>query len=66
MFLTTKDETFAYFEILVNRIQNEQSNKIIVIRSDHGKEFENHKFVEFCESNRIFHSFFALRTPQQN
>ena len=66
MFLTTKDEAFAYFEILANRVQNEQNNKIIAIRSDHGKEFENHKFIEYCESNGIFHSFSAPRTPQQN
>ena len=64
MFLATKDEAFDYFETLVNRIQNEQNNKIIDIRSDHGKEFENHKFIELCESNGIFHSFSAPRTPE--
>ncbi|MCH87106.1 retrovirus-related pol polyprotein from transposon tnt 1-94 [Trifolium medium] len=36
------------------------------IRSDHGGEFENSKFSEFCSSEGIEHEFSAPHTPQQN
>ena len=39
--------------------------KICCIRSDHGTEFENAKFSEFCDSLRISHEFSTPRTPQQ-
>ena len=35
-------------------------------KSDHGKEFENKLFEEFCYKFRITHNFSAPRTPQQN
>ena len=36
------------------------------IRSDHGGEFQNHDFQEFCESNGYNHNFSTPRNPQQN
>ena len=36
------------------------------IRSDHGGEFQNHDFQEFCELNRYNHNFSTPRNPQQN
>jgi transposase InsO family protein len=36
------------------------------IRSDHGKEFENSKFDEFCNSYGIKQEFSSPITPQQN
>lgn len=39
---------------------------MISVRSDHGTEFENARFLEFCSSNGIDHNFSAPRTPQQN
>jgi transposase InsO family protein len=36
------------------------------IRSDHGREFENFKFKEFCLSYGIKQEFSSLITPQQN
>ncbi|XP_075098950.1 uncharacterized protein LOC142175849 [Nicotiana tabacum] len=39
---------------------------VLSIRTDHGTEFENSKFLEFCGSNGIDHNFSAPRTPQQN
>src|SRR3954467_7432602 len=38
----------------------------VSIRSDHGGEFENHLFEEFCGNHGINHNFSAPRTPQQN
>ena len=36
------------------------------IRSDHGGEFENHVFKNFCNENSISHNFSSPRIPQQN
>ena len=35
-------------------------------RSDHGGEFQNRDFQEFCELNGYNHNFSTLRNPQQN
>ena len=39
---------------------------ISCIRSDHGGEFENHAFENFCNDFGIEHQFSSPRTPQQN
>ena len=36
------------------------------MRSDHGKEFENEVFKNFCSKRCISHNFSCPRTPQQN
>ncbi|XP_021718968.1 uncharacterized protein LOC110686665 [Chenopodium quinoa] len=46
--------------------QNSSGNQIIHIRSDHGTEFENSRFDDFCKENGMDHNFPAPRTPQQN
>jgi transposase InsO family protein len=40
--------------------------KILKVRSDHGGEFENVPFENFCEKLGIVHEFSSPRTPQQN
>ena len=40
--------------------------KIVRLRSDHGREFENSCFSDFCNAERIAHEFSAPITPQQN
>ncbi|KAL8093193.1 hypothetical protein AgCh_035182 [Apium graveolens] len=46
---------------------NEYKNKTIVyIRTDHGKEFENSSFTNFCDEHGITHNFSAPYTPQSN
>ena len=39
---------------------------IIRTRTDHGTEFENAHFDDFCLTNDIKHEFSAPITPQQN
>ena len=39
---------------------------ISCISSDHGGEFENHLFENFCDEHGIEHQFSCPRTPQQN
>ncbi|KAI0488458.1 hypothetical protein KFK09_028290 [Dendrobium nobile] len=40
--------------------------EILTIHSDHGREFKNERFGDFCEDEGISHNFLAPRTPQQN
>ncbi|XP_070003450.1 uncharacterized protein [Nicotiana sylvestris] len=46
--------------------EDKLGNQLTSIRSDHGTEFENAKFSEFCDENGIDHNFSSSRTPQQN
>lgn len=39
---------------------------IISLISDHGGEFVNQRFEEFCDEFGISHNFSCPRTPQQN
>ena len=41
-------------------------NKICSILIDHGEEFDNNIFSEFCRAKRINHKFASSRTPKQN
>ncbi|GKA82674.1 retrovirus-related pol polyprotein from transposon TNT 1-94 [Tanacetum coccineum] len=63
-----KDKTKAYqFEIFSKKIQNQLRCIIVLIRTDHGREFDNEvQFGEFCNANGITHNFSAPRTPQSN
>ncbi|XP_024164336.1 uncharacterized protein LOC112171370 [Rosa chinensis] len=68
-FLCEKSDAFDNFQNLCKMISNEQysSNKCIVrLRTDHGTEFENALFDEFCNDMGIKHEFSAPITPQQN
>ena len=68
-FLKEKSETFDIFKKLCKRLKNEKGGnieKIIRIRSDHGKEFENGIFFDYCNKHGIAHEFSAPKTPQQN
>ncbi|GAA0186984.1 transmembrane signal receptor [Lithospermum erythrorhizon] len=46
--------------------RKEREANILVIRSDHGREFENIKFQTFYDEVRIKHEYSAPITPQQN
>jgi hypothetical protein len=61
-----KSDGFDATQHLFKKIQVEQNCQIIRIRSDHGREFENSKFEEFCLSYGIKQEFSTLITPQQN
>ncbi|XP_039131849.1 uncharacterized protein LOC120268581 [Dioscorea cayenensis subsp. rotundata] len=68
-FLKEKSDTFGAFKKLCMQLQNEkecQIGKIVRIRSDHGREFENAQFVEFSREHGIRHEFSAPKTPQEN
>ena len=66
LFLANKDDAIDAFRIFCKKIQNEKGYSITCIRSDHGGEFENHAFENFCNDLGIEHKFLSPRTPQQN
>lgn len=69
LFLRNKSETFKEFEKLCLKLQKEKDTqiiKIVKIRSDHGREFENQDFSSFFVENGIGHEFLTIKTPQQN
>ena len=39
---------------------------MVGLRSDHGTEFENLSFINYCNEHGVDHNFSAPRTPQQN
>ena len=55
-FLKHKSEPFDVFHSMCFRLQKEQGVKIgciTRIRTDHGKEFENSQYAEFCDNEGI-------------
>ncbi|GJX58548.1 retrovirus-related pol polyprotein from transposon TNT 1-94 [Tanacetum coccineum] len=66
-FLKNKTEAFDQFEIFSRKIQNQLGCLIVLIRTDHGRDFDNEvQFGEFCNANGITYNFSAPRTPQSN
>ena len=61
-----KSDTFYVFKDLCTHLQREKDGSIVRIRSDHGTEFENTKFNEYCVGEGIKHEFSSPITPQQN
>ncbi|MCI00728.1 copia protein, partial [Trifolium medium] len=56
-FIKEKSHTFNGLKDLCRHLEREKEGVIVRIRSDHGKEFENAKFSDFCSSEGISHEF---------
>ncbi|WJX55219.1 hypothetical protein P8452_41015 [Trifolium repens] len=65
-FVREKSDTFDVFKELCIQLQREKGSNVVRIRSDHGREFENSKFNEFCSAEGIKHEYSSPITPQQN
>jgi len=65
-FIREKSDTFDVFKDLCTQLQREKDCGIVRIRSDHGTEFENARFDEYCSGEGIKHEFSSPITPQQN
>jgi len=66
LFLTSKDETFEKFLVFLKKVDKRVGHSSVCLRSDHGKEFENSSFIDYCNEYGIDHNFSAPRTPQEN
>ena len=62
VFLNSKYDTFNEFEALMKKTQRRLGHQLVSIRSNHGTEFENSDFMEYCTSNGSSHNFSAPRT----
>ena len=65
-FLAHKHNTLDVFKRFCKRVKKQKGLPIVCVRSDHGGEFENSRFQEFCETLGYTHNFSSPRTPQQN
>lgn len=66
IFLASKDETVDEFVAFDKKTQRTSGDQLIHLRPDHGFEFDNNKFDDFCKEQGMDHNFSAPRTPQQN
>ena len=64
--MTHKNETFNKFQIFFKKIEQDGKYVISNIQSDHGGEFENNEFDQFCRTHKINHKYSSPRTPEQN
>jgi len=64
LFLAFKDETFEKFLVFLKRTEKTIGYSLVSLRSDHGKEFENSSFIDYCNEQGVDHNFSAPRTPQ--
>ena len=65
-FIREKSDIFDVFKALCTQLQRQKDRGIVRIRSDHGTEFENARFDEYCSGKGIKHEFSSPITPQQN
>ena len=69
LFFTKKSDTFDSFKNLCIKLKSEKNcniGRIVRIRSDHRKEFENSIVYDFFNEYGISHKFSSPKTPQQN
>ena len=65
-FLTHKYEAFSEFQVFYKKIEQDGKYKISNIQSDHGGEFQNNEFDQFCRIQGINKKFSSPRTSEQN
>lgn len=65
-FLKTKDSVFESFKDFKNMVENQQSLKIKILKSDNGGEFCSQEFENFLKKTGIVHQKTNPYTPEQN
>ncbi|KAL0435045.1 UNVERIFIED_CONTAM: Retrovirus-related Pol polyprotein from transposon RE1 [Sesamum radiatum] len=65
-FMREKPEIFKIFKKFKNLVKNQSGQRIKVLISDRGKEYNNSKFNKFCEEEGIDHQTTVSYNPQQN
>ena len=63
--LRSKDEAIEKFGLYKNEVENQLDNKIKVLRSDRGGEYES-PYVDFCAQHGIIHEITTPYSPQSN
>ena len=48
--LASRDETFEKFLAFLKKTEKRVGHSLVCLRSDHGTEFENLSFIDYCMS----------------
>jgi len=64
--LASREEAFEKFLAFIKKTEKRVGHSLVCLRSDHGTEFENSSFIDYCNEHGVDHNFSAPRTPQQN
>ncbi|TYK03453.1 Beta-galactosidase [Cucumis melo var. makuwa] len=64
--ISDKSEVPSIFQNFYHTIKTQFHTKIAILRSDNGREFQNHNLSEFLASKGIVHQTSCAYTPQQN
>ncbi|KAI3802282.1 hypothetical protein L1987_30412 [Smallanthus sonchifolius] len=64
--IKTKDEALSMFKCFKAQVEKESMNKVKMLRTDRGGEFNSQVFNEFCKQEGIQHQLTAPYSPQQN
>lgn len=65
-FLKEKNEAFKYFREFKEQVENQQSQKIKILRSDNGGEFCSVEMENYLKRHGIIHQKTVAYTPEQN
>jgi len=63
LFLASKDKTFEKFIAFLKKVEKRVGHSWVCLRSDHGTEFENPRFIDYCNEHGVDHNFSTPRTP---
>ena len=63
LFLASRDETFVKFVAFIKKVEKRVRRLLVCLRSDHGTEFENSNFIDYCNEHGVEHNFSAPKTP---
>ncbi|GJZ63797.1 retrovirus-related pol polyprotein from transposon TNT 1-94, partial [Tanacetum coccineum] len=64
--INTKNEALNMFKTYKAEVENQLDEKIKILRSDRGGEYESNDFAEFCFTFGIVNQTTSPYTPQQN
>jgi len=59
LFLASKDETFEKFLAFHKRTEKRVGHSLVCLRSDHGIEFKNSSFINYCNEHGVDHNVSA-------
>ena len=65
LFLASKDETFEKFVTFLKMVGKRVGHSLVCLRSDHGTEFENSHFIDFCNEHGVKHNFRLQEHPNR-
>jgi len=66
IFLKDKTKALKEFAKLCKKLHISKNLPVIAIRTNHGREFNQDKFIDCCDKNDIFYNFLAPKIPQEN